>query len=189
MRRWDKEFEKTNGRKPTDADHGASSEFGRWQQQLRGDEPSLAQSGADRGSLEDVKLPSRADPSTAMHGGAGPLASAKGSAAPDAAWWRGNDYHELLRARVQSQSAVNGFVGASSSEVHAGATMFSHWDLDRDGVVGAEEFALVVNSLAQHAGRSVDADTVQRLLALVDCDGNGKIDLNEWLAVSRTPLA
>jgi Ca2+-binding EF-hand superfamily protein len=67
--------------------------------------------------------------------------------------------------------------------------MFSHWDLDRDCVVGAEEFAIVVNSLAQHAGRSVDADTVQRLLALVDCDGNGKIDLNEWLAVSRTPLA
>ena len=56
-------------------------------------------------------------------------------------------------------------------------------------MVGAEEFALVVNSLAQHAGRSVDADTVQRLLALVDCDGNGKIDLNEWLAASRTPLA
>ena len=71
------------------------------------------------------------------------------------------------------------------AQVHAAAAMFAHWDLDRDGVLGPEEFALVVNSLAQHAGRNVDADTVQRLLMVADRDGNGKVDFNEFLALHK----
>jgi len=186
MRRWDRDFEKTHNHKPSEADHAASGEFVRLQQQLRAGGDSARGTGANEVALDEMS-------STSDLGSAAVLPAAdrltEASGLPEAAWWRGNDYHELLRARVQSQSAVNGFEGVSASEVNATATMFSHWDLDRDGVLGAEEFALVVNSLAQHAGRSVDAETVQRLMALVDSDGNGKVDFNEFLAVSRTRIA
>jgi len=184
MRRWDREFEKARGRKPTEADHAASSEFTHLQQQLH---------GSPEGSFQGSHGAEAAAPSAPEMGTELPLppqaaALTSVSTTPEAAWWQGNDYHELLRARVQSQAAVNGFEGATAAEVHATATTFSHWDLDRDGVLGAEEFALVINSLAQHAGRSVDAETVQRLMALVDSDGNGKVDFNEFLAISRSKL-
>ena len=105
-------------------------------------------------------------------------------AKPDV-WWQGSDYYELLHAKAESQTHVRGLEGLSAAEIHALATTFSHWDLDRDGVLGAEEFALVVNSLAQDATLNVDADTVQRLIALLDQDGSGNIDFNEFAAVAR----
>jgi len=183
MRRWDKDFERTHSRKPTNADHEQSEEFARLQQQLlRGQDVS------DRNATSVADTP--ASKGAPFDGGAmdAPLGPGTSGDA-DAGWWQGNDYNELLRARVQSQSAVNGFEGVSAAEVHSGAAMFANWDLDRDGVLGGEEFALVINSLAQHAGRSVDADTVQRLFTLMDCTGNGKVDFNEFLAIykQRTP--
>mmetsp|Transcript_1283 Transcript_1283/g.3615 ORF Transcript_1283/g.3615 Transcript_1283/m.3615 type:complete len:206 (-) Transcript_1283:223-840(-) len=181
MRRWDKDFEKAHNRKPTEADHEASDEFQRLQEQLRG---SASASGFSSNAAQEPGPRAALDAGGADAAAAASRTSEQALEVPDAAWWRGNDYHELLRARVQSQAAVNGFEGVSASDVHATAAMFSHWDLDRDGVLGAEEFALVINSLAQHAGRSVDADTVQRLLALVDRDGNGKVDFNEFLAIA-----
>jgi len=199
MRRWDKDFERTHSRKPTDADHEQSEEFARLQQQLlRGQDVSdrnatsvdrpPADSIAD--STADSMAPTPASKGVPFNGDAmdAPLGPGTSGDA-DAGWWQGNDYNELLRARVQSQSAVNGFEGVSAAEVHSGAAMFANWDLDRDGVLGGEEFALVINSLAQHAGRSVDADTVQRLFTLMDCTGNGKVDFNEFLAIykQRTP--
>ena len=63
--------------------------------------------------------------------------------------------------------------------------MFAQWDLDHDGVLNGAEFALVINSLAQLLGKSMDADTVQRLMTLLDRDGNGQVDFNEFLAVYR----
>ena len=69
--------------------------------------------------------------------------------------------------------------------MHAAAAMFAQWDLDHDGVLNGAEFALVINSLAQLLGKSMDADTVQRLMTLLDRDGNGQVDFNEFLAVYR----
>ena len=72
-------------------------------------------------------------------------------------------------------------------QVHAAAAAFREWDLDHDGVLGREEFAIVVNALAQYAGLAVDANTVQRLHRLVcgNHDSTGEIDFNEFLAVHK----
>lgn len=200
MRRWDKDFERMHSRKPTDADHEQSEEFARLKQQL-----VLGQDVTDRnassisdGRSADNTVDNIADSTTDS---SSTIPASKGapfdgdtidaplgpgtSGDAGAGWWQGNDYNELLRARVQSQSAVNGFEGVSAAEVHSGAAMFANWDLDHDGVLGGEEFAFVINSLAQHAGRSVDADTVQRLFTLMDCTGNGKVDFNEFLAIYK----
>ena len=186
MRRWDREFERTHNRKPTDKDHQSSQEFMHFQQRLQEE-----QEASERGTVADdasARAPSSspAPPAqTADEGAPSMIAPPPCSSAGDGVWSSGDDYHELLRARVKSQAAVNGFEGVSLSEVHAAAAMFSHWDLDRDGLLGGEEYALVVNSLAQHTGKSVDADTVRRLLAIVDRTGSGSIDFNEWLAVYK----
>ena len=72
-------------------------------------------------------------------------------------WLRGNDYHEVLRSRVRSQAAVNGFAGVSQAEAHAAASSFAAWDLDRDGVLSRTEFETVVQSLAD--GPPLDDET------------------------------
>ena len=103
----------------------------------------------------------------------------------DPSWARGNDYHELIRARVRSSAAVNGFEGVSPADMLSAAAAFSHWDLDRDGVLGKEELLLVLNSLAQHTGRTLGADAAARLAALLDRDGNSEVDFNEFLVFYR----
>ena len=68
-------------------------------------------------------------------------------------------------------------------QVHAAATAFIQYDLDRDGVVGPQDFHVVMHSLGQHTGQSLEDSTIQRLFALADKDDNGVIDLNEFMAL------
>ena len=65
-------------------------------------------------------------------------------------------------------------------EAHAAAESFAAWDLDRDGVLSRDEFETVLQSLAESP---LDEGTLGRLFALVDRDGSGDIDFNEFLAV------
>jgi Ca2+-binding EF-hand superfamily protein len=73
----------------------------------------------------------------------------------------------------------------SPSQVHAAAATFAQWDLDHDGVLGREEFALVINGLARQAGLNISAETVQRLHGLSDQSSSGEIDFNEFLAIHK----
>ena len=207
MRRWERNFEKTYGRKPTDAEIEASDEMARLRSLLRGDTPAAAPSAA---AAED-RSPSTGAAPPAPPSAPPPAASAS-MPAPDASWTRGQDYHEVLRARVRSQAAVNGFAGVSQAEAHAAAESFAAWDLDRDGILSRDEFSTVLQSLAESP---LDDDTLQRLFALVDRDkfahtasrtptrgsstaqattalknrcsyragSSGDIDFNEWLSV------
>ena len=54
--------------------------------------------------------------------------------------------------------------------------MFMHYDIDRDGVIGFQEFLLVMSSLAQRAGRALSTERLQKLFTVADRDGNGVID-------------
>ena len=81
------------------------------------------------------------------------------------------------------------FEGVSLTELHGAASSFAAWDLDHDGVLSKEEALTVLASLAEEAdgggGGAPDAQTLERLFALMDADGNGVIDFNEWLAVRK----
>ena len=209
MRRWEREFERKHGRKPTEGDIEASTEMTRLRGKLRR-EGSSGTSHASRSSAKrgPVAKPldglergepdegsgatesaasfmdgapvtpgsSAADAPPAVSSGASP---SQGAASLHAPWSRSNEYHDLLRSRVSSQQAVNGFAGVSLAEAHAAAESFAAWDLDRDGVLTKEEFLTVLRALAEEP---LDQETQDRLFALVDSDESGAIDFNEWLA-------
>lgn len=197
MRRWEKDFERRTGRKPTEADIEASAEMAAYRQQLRGSE-----SGADHGDASSSPFNAA---SSASSDGAQPVGrsasssttattsstASRSAAAFDAhaEWAKGSDYHELLRSRVSSHGAVNGFEGVSLTELHSAASSFAAWDLDHDGVLNKEEALSVLASLAEDlpegSGAPPDAQTLDRLYAILDRDGNGVVDFNEFLAVRK----
>lgn len=117
MRQWDREFERMHHRKPTELDHKNSGEFAKLQAQLHVANASPA-SPTDR----DLPAPPGDDSGFFArknnHGEAGlPQNVGYPTEVPNALWWQGNDYYELLRFRVQSQTVVNGFEGTSLAEV------------------------------------------------------------------------
>ena len=183
MRRWEKNFEKTHKRKPTAAEIEASEEMQGLQAQLRGDSPQ-PQSRSDSPQPPLQRVDSGGQQQQQQQTPQQQTAVANESGTPDANWIRGNDYHEILRARVRSQASVNGFAGVSQSEAHTAAESFAAWDLDRDGVLSKDEFITVLQSLAEGKEQgTLDDATLNRLFALVDRDNSGDIDFNEWLAV------
>ena len=110
-----------------------------------------------------------------------PASSSAGAASAGlaGAWTRGSEYNELLRSKVRSMAMVDGFLGVTSAEAYAAADSFAAWDVDRDGVLSRDEFAKIVHELEESA---IDDAQTDRLFALVDADGSGDIDFNEWLA-------
>lgn len=186
MRRWDREFERSHHRKPADEDREASDAYVTLRMQLH---------DAERGEALDAAADAAA-------GGAGSSAAAEAPAeaaevpteaapaeetvvAPPVSWRDGGDYHELLHARMQSQGVVDGFKGRTAADIHHAAKQFSYWDIDRDGVLSQPEFVVVVTSLAEHSETELKEGAVQAMFEIADADGNGKIDFNEWLEVSR----
>jgi hypothetical protein len=111
MRRWEKDFERRMGRKPTEADIEASGEMESYRQQLKSINAGGASSTSDGGkaSPEAAAAAAASGGAAAFVGGGKPLAPSAASAfdAPTE-WAKGSDYHELLRARVSSHSSVNG---------------------------------------------------------------------------------
>ena len=71
------------------------------------------------------------------------------------------------------------------TQVQSAAAAFMQYDLDRDGVVGLQDFHLVMHALSQHAGKAVDHDDVRRMFSLADMDDNGAVDLNEFMVLRR----
>ena len=121
MRRWDREFERTHNRKPTDADHERSEQFVQWQLQLRnGDAAPSTETALDNNGGARVAADACAN-AQSLPGEALPAAVL---ASTDGSWWQGSDYHELLRSRVQSQAAVNGFDGVSAAEARARLALY-----------------------------------------------------------------
>jgi hypothetical protein len=176
MRRWERDFERTHNRKPTPADMEASTELLQLKQQLA---KLAATSAVEDGSGGSGIIPTA--PSRAASSG---VESVDSMAPPQAGWSHGNDYHELLRSRVESQATVNGFEGISAAELHAAAESFAAWDLDHDGVLSQQEFVSVLHSLAaEGTSGTLDDGTAQRLYALVARAGNAFVDFNEFLAV------
>ena len=115
MRQWDREFERTHHRKPTEHDHRQSNEFAELQVQLHdaSASPSTARgTGAEAQPTDELRLPGPESNQMREGGLDTPV-----DPLPDAIWWQGSDYYELLRSRVRSQSSVNGFVGATMAEV------------------------------------------------------------------------
>lgn len=192
MRRWERDFEKAHHRKPTEADIEASDDMTEWKSMLATTtEPSSSGGPVGIGG-EDADVPSEraagaasASPPGASSAGGG-ATSATASTLANTAWSRASDYHELLRARVLSQASVNGFDNVTASDVHAAAESFAAWDLDHDGVLSREEFLTVIASLSE---TPLEDETAARLFTLVDADGNGSIDFNEFLFCWKRLLA
>ena len=198
MRRWERDYERRLGRKPTEAEIEASEEMERMRQQLKG-----TVEAADGGFGVGIALTASCGGSSSSGSNVGlstppPVPLAANAAAPGGSakksgggWSHGNDYHELLRERVMSHAAVNGFEGVSLSELHAAAESFAAWDLDRDGVLSKEEGLSVLTSLAADAGiagggaATINAETLDRLFNLLDAAGDGVVDFNEFLAMRR----
>ena len=187
MRRWEKEFERKFGRRPTEAETEASDEMAHFRSQL-------SETTADGCTSLDATAagyrgdgPQTSPPSSILTGGDNKSAVAgtsSSSSLGDSGWSHGNDYHELLRERVESHAAINGFEGVSPNDVHAAAQSFAAWDLDRDGVLSKEEALGVLASLAEDDG-GLDVNTLERLFQIMDADRNGFIDFNEYLAVRQ----
>ena len=96
-----------------------------------------------------------------------------------------------VRSPLPSCCRPLSFEGVSLTELHGAASSFAAWDLDHDGVLSKEEALTVLASLAEEAdgggsgGGAPEAQTLERLFALMDADGNGVVDFNEWLAVRK----
>ena len=183
MRRWERDFERKHNRRPTEAEVAASGEMSRLRTLLRGEQHGAAASSSVSG-IEDAApygggeevlsvLPAATDTTDSVP-------AIRTSPSIEAEWTRGNEYNELLRSRVRSQSAVNGFAGVTHAEAHAAAESFAAWDLDHDGVLSRAEFGTILQFLSESP---LDEDTLTRLFVLVDRDGSGEIDFNEWLAI------
>ena len=95
------------------------------------------------------------------------------------------EYYQLVISRVASRDSAQGFEAEPSSEVRAAAAMFLQYDMDRDGVIGFQEFLLAMSSLAQRAGRALSTERVQKLFGVADFDGNGVIDFGEFLLLEQ----
>ena len=200
MRRWDKDYEREHGRKPTEAARAASVEFSALRERLQelprddspsggGTSPTKEHGRHHRGSRSRKASTSSSSSSAAAVFGGGsapPLAplSSQGEQL------RAQQYHELALQRVESQVVVDGFAGLTSAEVQAASAAFAMYDFDGDGVVNLDDFVFALTSIAQHAGRpALEPERAKRLFAAADLDGNGAIDFNEFLELQRRKRA
>ena len=200
MRRWDKDYEREHGRKPTEAARAASVEFSALRERLQelprddspsggGSSPTKEHGRHHRGSRSRKASTSTSSSSAAAVFGGGrapPLAplSSQGEQL------RAQQYHELALQRVESQVVVDGFAGLTSAEVQAASAAFAMYDFDGDGVVNLDDFVFALTSIAQHAGRpALEPERAKRLFAAADLDGNGAIDFNEFLELQRRKRA
>ena len=179
MRRWDRDFEQLRGRKPTEADRSADEAFGELQQRLH----ALSASAAAGSSLDGAG----AEASGALEEPPAPAGGAAPAPGPSpVVIASGATYNERVLANLHSKGVLDGFRGTQPAELEAATAMFAHYDTDRDGVIGFEEFYFILSSLAQRMGKPFDAQRAERLFALADIDGNRVLDLNEFLWLRRS---
>jgi hypothetical protein len=116
MRQWDRDFEKLNGRKPTEADHESSAEFRELRGKLQGapdadSAPPPAQveaSGStDASSGADASAPA---PASRPLDRLGPWEPALSAALG------GGEYYETARSRITSMHVMDGFAGVKTEE-------------------------------------------------------------------------
>lgn len=55
--------------------------------------------------------------------------------------------HGQVISRISSKRMVDGFVRRTEAELESGVGMFSHYDLNRDGVIGLDEFCMIMCAL------------------------------------------
>ena len=176
MRSWDREFQRRYKRKPTANDHASSADFSGLQRELR------ALEGEEATEDEALIKPtprSRVRPLAPPDLAAQPP-SADLAQPPSADLMR---YVERALRSVRSSEEVEGIEETPAQDVGASVALFAHCDADRDGVISFEEFAEVMEDLAERIGKPLEVGRVERLFALADKDGNGVIDLNEFCAV------
>lgn len=188
MRKWERDFERRHKRPPTEADTAASSTMTKLRAQLRiGESEPVAPDGAEEGfaAAEAAADAAAAALAAQSAGAAGPSTVVVNTAAAVspllATWTRGEDYRELLRSRIRSQAAVDGFGEVTPLEAHAAAESFKAWDVDRDGVLSHDEFSKVLLFLASSSNVPLEETAQQRIFKMVNASGTGEIDFNEWL--------
>ena len=67
--------------------------------------------------------------------------------------------------------------------------MFVQYDMDRDGVIGFEEFLLIMSSLAQRSGRTLSTERAQKLYNVADRAGKGFVDFGDFLVLEQKKKA
>jgi hypothetical protein len=179
MRRWDRDFEALRGRQPTEADREADETFGELQQRLQALSTASGSSLGGGGGGSSQAIAAHDPPPAAAGTSTGPSASPVVIAG-------GATYNERVLANLHSKGVLDGFRGTQPAELEAATAMFAHYDTDRDGVIGFEEFYFIMSSLAQRVGKPLDAQRAERLFSLADIDGNRVLDLNEWLWLRRS---
>tara|TARA_B110001452_G_scaffold245370_1_gene230014 strand:+ start:342 stop:1466 length:1125 start_codon:yes stop_codon:yes gene_type:complete len=198
MRRWDRDFERERGRRPREEDREASEEFIALRSRLQvlddsGDVSNRSGGGSQRGGDAGGGGAGGAGGAALMGMGGGGGMLAFGAPSFDrlnpGGWWGGGEYYQLVMTRVQSRADVAEFDHEPKEEVQAAAAMFVQYDMDRDGVVGLEEFLLVMSSLAQRSGRVLSNERIQKLFAVADRDGNGVVDFGEFLILEQKKKA
>ena len=176
MRSWDRKFQRRYNRKPTANDHASSADFSGLQRELRALEGEEA---AEDDALIKPTTRSLVRPLAPPDLAAQPP-SADLAQPPSADLMR---YVERALRSVRSSEEVEGIEETPAQDVGASVALFAHCDADRDGVISFEEFAEVMEYLAERIGKPLEVGRVERLFALADKDGNGVIDLNEFCAV------
>ena len=200
MRRWDRDFERERGRRPREEDREASEEFIALRSRLQvlddsGDVSNRSGGGGSHrgGDAGGGAVGAAGDGAAFMSGGGGLLAAPFGAPSFDrlnpGGWWGGGEYYQLVMSRVASRADVADFDNEPMDEVQAAAAMFVQYDIDRDGVVGFEEFLLVMSSLAQRSSRVLSNERIQKLFAVADRDGNGVVDFGEFLILEQKKRA
>lgn len=174
MRQWDRRFERMNGRKPGEGDRADSPEYSELLRTLR-DVSSAA--------LESEHAPADTGHRGGVEEGGSSLGSGTGWTAVLSTALGDGEYARAVLSRVANGTRPLKLEDASMEEVREAAVAFAQYDVDRDGVVGPQDFKIVINSLAQYVGKPLEPAAEERMFSLADVDGNGAIDFPEFMGL------
>jgi len=100
------------------------------------------------------------------------------------------DAEAALRAREEKMARYQSKRPLSAAELEAASELFWEHDADANAMIDRNEWRTLINEVARRTGRQPftqhEADVA---FASADVDGNGQLDLHEWIAAQSAALS